>query len=70
MWGDMGFPGEEAVEMEVPATIGGTPDNCLLEEMEERCMCIDCDIESDNAALESRIPRKRARAAAVVLGPG
>lgn len=73
VWGDMGLPGEEAVETEVPATIGGTPDNCLLEEREERCMCIDCDIESDNAAFESRIPRKRARAAAVgfgCLGPG
>lgn len=68
VWGDIGFPGEEAVEMDVPATIGGTPDSCLLEEMEERCMCIDCDIESDNAAFESRIPRKRARAAAVGFG--
>jgi hypothetical protein len=63
----MGFPGEEAVEMEVPATMGGTPESCLLEDMEERCICIDCDIESDRAALESRIPRKRARAVAVEL---
>jgi hypothetical protein len=32
----MGFPGEDAVEIEVPETIGGTPESCLLEEIEGR----------------------------------
>jgi hypothetical protein len=36
VWGDIGFPGDEAVEIEVPATMGGTPESCLLEEMDER----------------------------------
>lgn len=53
--GDIGLPGDEAVEIDVPATIGGTPDNCLLEDMEERCRCMDDDIESERAAFESRM---------------
>lgn len=63
----MGFPGEEAVETDVPATMGGTLESCLLEDI-ERCPCIDWVIESERAALESRIPRKQARAAAVDAG--
>lgn len=55
VWGDIGFPGDEAVEMDVPATMGGTPDNCLLEDVDERCRCIDDEIDSESAALESRI---------------
>lgn len=53
MWGEMGFPGEEDVEIEVPATMGGTFDNCLLEDVDERGMSSEDDIESDKAALES-----------------
>jgi hypothetical protein len=49
----MGLPGDDEVEAEVAATIGGTLESCLLEELEERCN--DMDIESDRAALESRI---------------
>lgn len=66
--GDIGLPGEDAVEIDVPATIGGTPDNCLLEEVDERCRCIDDDIESERAAFESRMRWKRARAADVAVG--
>ena len=36
VWGDTGFPGDDAVETDVPAAIGGTPDNCLLDELDER----------------------------------
>lgn len=68
VWGEMGFPGDEAVDMEVPEIIGGTPDSCLLEDVDERCKCIDDDIESDSAAFESRMRWKRARAAEVEVG--
>lgn len=61
--GEIGFPGEEAVEIEVPATIGGTPDSCLLEEVEERWICMEDVMESERAAWDSRMPRKRAKAA-------
>jgi hypothetical protein len=27
VWGEMGFPGEEDVDVDVPATMGGTLDN-------------------------------------------
>jgi hypothetical protein len=63
VWGEMGLPGDEDVEAEVAATIGGTLESCLLEELEERCN--DMDIESDRAAFESRILWNRLRAAAV-----
>jgi hypothetical protein len=53
--GEIGFPGEEAVEVDVPATMGGTPESCLLDEFEERCSSREDDIESDRAAFESRI---------------
>lgn len=66
--GEIGFPGDEAVEIDVPATIGGTPDSCLLEDVDERCRCIDDDIESERAAFESRMRWKRARAADVAVG--
>lgn len=41
--------------MEVPEIMGGTPDSCLLEDREERCSCTEEDMESERAALESRI---------------
>lgn len=43
------------MEIDVPATIGGTPESCLLEELDERCKCREDDMESESAALESRI---------------
>lgn len=53
--------------MDVPATIGGTPDNCRLEEAEDLCNIREEDMESDSAALESRIRWNRLSAAAVLL---
>ena len=41
--------------MEVPATIGGTLDSCLLDDADERCIRSEDDMESDSAALESLI---------------
>ncbi len=55
MCGETGFPGDDEVDMDVAATIGGTLDRCLLEELEERCRSIDEDIDSVSALLESRI---------------
>jgi hypothetical protein len=54
--------------MDVPA-IPGTPESCLLEVADERFMSSEDDIESERAALESFMPRKRLRAAeaAVIL---
>lgn len=69
VWGEIGFPGEEEVEMDVPATIGGTLDSCRLLELDERCNNIDEDIESDNAALESLIDWNLVKAAPVRLLP-
>jgi hypothetical protein len=63
----MGFPGDDEVDMDVPATIGGTPDNWRLEEAEDLCNINDDDMESDSAVFESRIRWKRCRAAAVLL---
>jgi hypothetical protein len=63
----MGFPGDDDVDIEVPATMGGTPDSCRLEDADDLCNIMDEDMESDNTALESRILWKRLRAAAVRL---
>ena len=67
VWGEMGFPGEEEVEMEVPAIMGGTLESCLLDELDERWRRRDDDIESDKAALESLIRWNLERAAVVLL---
>lgn len=67
VWGEMGLPGEEAVEIEVPATMGGTPESCLLEEVDERCKSIDDDIDSDSCAFESLIRWNRVNAAEVAV---
>lgn len=53
--GDTGFPGEDDTDMEVAATIGGTLDSCLLEELDERCNIVDDDIDSVKALCDSRI---------------
>ncbi len=55
------------MEIDVPATIGGTPDSCRLEEADDLCIIIDEDIESDSTALESRILWNRFNAAVVLL---
>jgi hypothetical protein len=53
--GDTGLPGDDDVDMDVAATIGGTLDNCRLEELDERWRCNDEDMDSVNALLESRM---------------
>lgn len=53
--GEMGFPGLEDVENDAPAIIPGTLERCLLEELEERCSWTEEDMESESAALDSRI---------------
>jgi hypothetical protein len=65
--GDIGFPGEDDVDMDVPATIGGTLDNCRLDELDERWSINDDDMESERAALESLIRWNRFKAADVLL---
>ena len=58
MWGvcgDTGFPGDDDADIDVAATIGGTLDNCRLDELEDRCNKVEDDIDSVNALLESRI---------------
>ena len=67
MCGDIGLPGDEDVEAEVAATIGGTLDNWRLEELDERWSINDEDMDSDSTALESRIRWKRVNAAEVLL---
>ena len=64
--GDMGFPGDEDVEREVAATMGGTLASCLLEELDDRCISCEDEIDSDKAALESRILWNLVRAALVL----
>lgn len=66
VWGDIGFPGEDEVETEVPWTIGGTLDNCRLEELEDRCKSKEDDTESERTAWDSFIPRNLERAAVVL----
>jgi hypothetical protein len=51
--GEIGFPGDEAVEMEVPAIIAGTLDNWRLDDDEERCSMVEDDTESESTACES-----------------
>jgi hypothetical protein len=45
--GEMGFPGDDAVEKEVPATIGGTLESWRLDEEDDRCSIMDEETESD-----------------------
>lgn len=51
----------------MPATIGGTPESCLLEELDERCKSKEDDIESERAALESLMRWNRVKAALVAV---
>jgi len=53
--GDTGFPGEDETDIEVAATIGGTLDSCLLDELEDRCNIVDDDIDSVSALFDSLI---------------
>ena len=66
MWGDIGFPGEDDVDTEVPWIIGGTLDNCLLDELDDLCKIKDDDIESDSTVFESLIRWYFVKAAVVL----
>ena len=55
VWGEIGFPGDEEVDIEVPATIGGTLESWRLLELDERWRSSDEDMDSDKAVLESLI---------------
>lgn len=53
--GDMGFPGDDAVETEVPATMGGTLESWRLEDEDDLCNIMDDETESDNVLYGSRM---------------
>lgn len=55
VWGDMGLPGEEDIDIEVAATIAGTLDSCRLEELDDRWRSAEDDMDSDNMACDWRI---------------
>lgn len=50
--GEIGFPGEEDADMEVAATICGTPES-RLDELGDRYKSVDDDIDSVNALFDS-----------------
>jgi hypothetical protein len=60
------LPGEEDVETEVPCTMGGTDESCLLDDEDERWSSREEFSESDSCVLLSRIPRYFERAACVL----
>jgi hypothetical protein len=53
--GEIGFPGDDDVDRDVAATMGGTLDNCRLEEDEDRCRRIDEVNDSVRMLCDSRI---------------
>lgn len=53
--GEIGFPGDDDTDIEVAATIGGTLDNCRLDEVDDRCKRFDEDIDSVNVLFDSRM---------------
>tara|TARA_R110002060_G_scaffold21525_1_gene29200 strand:+ start:1510 stop:1698 length:189 start_codon:yes stop_codon:yes gene_type:complete len=53
--GDTGLPGDDEADIDVAATIGGTLDNCRLEELDDRCSIVEDDMDSVNALFDSRI---------------
>lgn len=53
--GEIGFPGDDDIDIDVPETMGVTAESCRLEELEDLCKWSDDDIESDKAAFESRM---------------
>ena len=36
VWGEIGLPGDEDADVEVPAIIGGTLGSCVLEDVDDR----------------------------------
>ena len=53
--GEIGFPGDDDVEIDVAATMGGTLDSCRLEEVDDRCKSIDEVNDSVRMLCDSRI---------------
>jgi len=53
--GETGLPGDEETDIEVAATIGGTLDNCRLDELEDRCSIAEEVMDSVSALFDSRI---------------
>jgi hypothetical protein len=64
--GEIGFPGDEDVETEVPGIIGGTAESWREDELDDLCRSNEDERESDRAAFDSRI-RWYLESAAVVL---
>ena len=50
------MPGEDDADNDAGATIPGTLVSCLLDELDERCNCIDEVIESVRALFDSFMP--------------
>jgi hypothetical protein len=53
--GEIGFPGDDAVDIEVPAIMAGTLDKWRLDDEEERWSMVEDDTESESTACESLI---------------
>jgi hypothetical protein len=53
--GETGLPGDEDADIEVAATIGGTLESCRLDELDDRCIIVDEDIDSVRRLFDSRI---------------
>lgn len=65
--GDIGLPGLDEVDTEVAGTIGGTDESWRDDELDERWSICEDEMDSERAALESRILWNRFRAAVVLL---
>ena len=65
VWGEIGLPGDDDIDIDVPATIAGTLDNWRLEELDDRFKRRDDDMESDKAAFVSLIRWNLDKAAVV-----
>lgn len=53
MWGEIGLPGDEAVDTDVPAIMAGTLESCRLDDDDDRCNMVDEETESESCAWES-----------------
>jgi hypothetical protein len=51
--GEIGFPGDDAVDTEVPAIMAGTLERWRLEDEDDRCSIVDEVTESESAVCES-----------------
>jgi hypothetical protein len=53
--GDSGFPGDDEADNDAGATIPGTLVSCLLDELDDRCICMDEEIDSVSWLFDSFI---------------